>query len=121
MKTLLVAFLLLIVPGLHAATPEEIITQAIASHSLVVITYGNGAEGKRLVEPHLLGVTTTGEVALQGWLVKGASKSGQGPGWRTYLLSRILSVELSDQTFRGTRPGYNPAGGKTFKSVKVGL
>jgi predicted DNA-binding transcriptional regulator YafY len=106
---------------LHAATPEEIITQAIASRQLVQITYGNGAEGKRLVEPHLLGTTTTGQAALQGWFVEGASKSGQGPGWRNYLLSRILSIELTQQTFSGPRPGFNPTGGKVFQSVKVGV
>lgn len=122
MKTLLSTIVVMLATAwLHAATPEEIITQAIAGKQLVQITYGNGADGKRLVEPHLLGTTITGQAALQGWFVEGASKSGQGPGWRNYLLSRILSIELTNQTFSGPRQGFNPTGGKTFQSVKVKL
>lgn len=122
MKTILSAIIILLsVACLHAATPEEIIAQAIAGKQLVQITYVNGAEGKRLVEPHLLGTTTTGQTALQGWFVEGASKSGQGPGWRNYLLSRIVSIELTSRTFSGPRPGFNPTGGKVFQSVKLKL
>ena len=122
MKTFFSVIIMLLATALlHASTPEEIIAQAIAGRQLVQITYGNGADGKRLVEPHLLGTTTTGQAALQGWFVEGASKSGQGPGWRIYLLSRILSIELTNRTFSGPRAGYNPTGGKTFQNVKVGL
>jgi len=122
MRTILSVIVILFTAAcLHAATAEEIIAQAIAGRQLVQITYGNGADGKRLVEPHLLGTTTTGQAALQGWFVEGASKSGQGPGWRNYLLSRILSIELTNQTFSGPRPGFNPTGGKVFQSVKVKL
>lgn len=122
MKTFLSAIMVLLTAAcIHAATPEETIAQAIAGKQLVRITYGNGAEGKRVVEPHLLGTTTAGQLALQGWFVEGASKSGEGPGWRNYILSRILSIELTNQTFSGPRPGFNPTGGKVFQSVRVKL
>ncbi|WP_395741066.1 WYL domain-containing protein [Prosthecobacter sp.] len=106
---------------LAAATPEEVIAQAIAGRQMLQITYANGEAGPRLIEPHLLGVTTTGQPALQAWFVQGASKSGSGPGWRNYLLNRILSIEATNQTFNGPRPGFNPTGGKVFQSVKVKL
>lgn len=121
MKTVLsVLMVLWAALSLHAATVEETITQGIQGRRMLVITYGNGADGPRVVEPHLLGTTTQGNAALQAWFVRGASASGGGPGWRNYLLSRITSIELGEP-FTGTRPGFNPTGGKTFQSVKVRL
>lgn len=108
-----------------AAAPQvrmdEYIAAAITNRRMLMIAYDNGAEGPRLVEPHLLGVTTTGHWALSGWFREGASKSGQGEGWRTYFLEKITAMEMVPQGFDGPRPGYDPEGGGLFQSYVARL
>lgn len=112
-------------PVSTAAAPQvrmdEYIAAAIANRRLLMIAYDNGVEGPRLVEPHFLGVTTTGHWALSGWFREGASKSGQGEGWRTYFLEKITAMEMVNQVFAGARPGYDPEGGGLFQSYAARL
>lgn len=57
----------------------------------------------RLVEPHLIGQNTAGNMALSAFQVSG----GSGSEFRSYLIDRIESVEPTEEIF-DVRPGYNP-------------
>lgn len=61
----------------------------------------------RIVEPHLLGVKQNGRLVLSAWFVKGYTKSRHEPPWRSYRLSDIRFLEILDESFVETRPGYN--------------
>jgi hypothetical protein len=103
--------------GAQVSTLDQFIAQAIQNRRMLVISYDDGVNGARLIEPYLLGVTTVGNPALQAWFVSGASASGQGPGWRTFLLAQITSIELADETFTPRRD-YDGSGGGTFQSFQ---
>lgn len=62
-----------------------------------------------------------GDLALSAWFLHGGSNSNDGPGWRAYLLSEITNLAVSEQTFGGSRPGYQPDGGKSFHDVLCSL
>lgn len=100
---------------------EQTLQQAILTRRLVLITFNDGAEGARLIEPHMLGVTVEGNVALQAWFVEGTTTVGQGAGWRIYRLDGITAASATDRFFNGPRPGYDPNGGLTFQSVGTRL
>ena len=93
---------------------QNIICQAISEKRLVQLYYRGG---NRVVEPHMVAYNRKNHIALSGWFVSGHSESGEGPGWREYLLDEISSVSILEATFSGPRPGYQPDGGKTFHSV----
>lgn len=57
----------------------------------------------RLIEPHLIGVTTAGNVALSAFQLSAES----GSGFRVFLLDNIAFIETTGDTFEQTRPGYN--------------
>ena len=105
----------------QAMRMDEYIAAAIANRKILMIAYDNGAEGPRLVEPHLLGVTTAGHWALSGWFREGASQSAKGEGWRTYLLEKITAMEMVEQTFDGARPGYDAEGGGLYQTLSARL
>ena len=62
----------------------------------------------RVVEPHLLGRTTSGKDSLSAYLVRGYTKLDQKPFWRYYPLSEIKNLAVLDEIFIGPREGYNP-------------
>lgn len=101
---------------------QQTICQAIAARNLIRFYYtGETDPGYRTVEPHMVAYTKDGNLALSAWYVSGASGSMKGPGWRIYLLSAMSSVSALDQQFKGTRPGYQPTGGKSFTRVQCAL
>lgn len=100
---------------------DEFISTAISNRRMLVISYDNGAEGLRVVEPHLLGVTTAGRWGMLAWFRAGATKSGQGEGWRVYDLTKLTSIEMSPQVFNGPRDGFKADGGGLFTSVVARL
>jgi hypothetical protein len=61
----------------------------------------------RVVEPHLLGLKQNGRLVLSAWFVRGYTKSRHEPPWRSYSLSDIRFLEILDESFIATRPGYN--------------
>lgn len=63
----------------------------------------------RVVEPFLIGVTTTGKPALRGYQTEGTSSGGKVPGWHLFSLSKITGIEVTVINFEGLRPFYNPA------------
>jgi predicted DNA-binding transcriptional regulator YafY len=93
---------------MHAALSE-----AIKTRRVVEFVYDGHP---RVVEPHMLAANELGHYALSGWFVAGYSRETR-PGWREYLLSDISELEITDSTFPGPRPGYNPTGGTKFPTV----
>jgi len=85
---------------------DHAICRAIVARNLLAFSY-EGLE--RVVEPHRCGHNTAGHDALLAWLVRGYSKSGTGPGWRTYLLTEMRLIRVLEETFESARPGYDPA------------
>lgn len=95
---------------------------AIKAQRLVRFFYNLDDEpGFRTVEPHMVARTKTEALALSAWYVSGATKPGQGHGWRIYLLSDISQVTVLPDTFTGPRKDYKSDGGKSFHDVQCGL
>lgn len=95
---------------------------AIKAQHLVRFYYDLDDEpGFRTVEPHMVARTKTEALALSAWYLSGATKPGQGLGWRTYLLSGISQITVLHDTFDGPRDGYKSDGGKSFHDVKCAL
>lgn len=102
--------LLLCKQGLAAGTgaeqpaTDQLIRQALAGRRMLQFDYHGYA---RLVEPHALGRLPEGRVALLGWQVSGGSQSEPPPGWRTFLVAEIASLEIRRGTFT-PRADYHP-------------
>jgi hypothetical protein len=58
----------------------------------------------RSVEPHLLGISKKGKLCLSAFQIAG----GSGQSWRAYLVEEIQNFVVTNDTFDGPRPGYNP-------------
>lgn len=69
---------------------------------------------ERIVEPHLLGISTTRKETLSGYQTGGYSSSGSLPDWRQFIIKDIDSVEILDEAFN-IRPGYNPNDSKMIE------
>ena len=83
-------------PSAEIAYPGERLVRAILDHRLVSFRY-QGRE--RVVEPHLLGLHEAGEPMLIAYQTAGASRSGDVPGWRTFITTSMENVETLDQSF----------------------
>ena len=64
--------------------------------------------GYRLAEPHCHGVSKDGNELLRAYQVGGHSESGQTEGWKLFRLDELSSLSITDQSFAGPRPDYNP-------------
>jgi len=101
---------------------QATICAAIGHRHLVRFYYAATDDpGFRTVEPHMIAYNRKDNLALSAWYLSGASESQEGPGWREYLLSDISQVSELGQQFAGSRPGYQPTGGKTFHNVQCAL
>jgi hypothetical protein len=60
----------------------------------------------RIVEPYVVGNTSTGKQSLRAYQI-GGSSSSPIPSWRMFTLMKMTSVTLNDSTF-SPRPEYNP-------------
>lgn len=77
--------------------------RALRERRVVTFRY-HGHE--RVLEPHALGVATSGEAVLHGYQTAGGTVSGKPLGWRTFALGEIQALTLTEQTFAGPRPDY---------------
>jgi hypothetical protein len=86
-------------PGVRShqdLTPTEHLVRAVLDHRTVNLVY----EGlRRVVEPHVIGIHEAGEPVLAAFQTGGFSHSGDLPGWRTFITTKIESVEPRDETF----------------------
>ena len=82
------------------------LAQAVREHRIITFWYDGLM---RTVEPHAYGVhKDTGNEVLSGFQTAGFSHSSDCPDWRLYRLSDIQSLTVTNETFKQTRPGYNP-------------
>lgn len=81
-----------------------LITAAITSRQYLEIDY---PPGRRVVAPHILGRTSSGELVLSAYQASGASDSDETTGWKTFHLDRIVQVKVLDKRF-SPQPDYNP-------------
>jgi WYL domain len=91
----------------HELTNGERLVRAILEHRVVELDYQGY---RRTVEPYLLGLHEAGEPILLGYQTAGFSHSGEIPGWRTFITTAIGEVGITDRTFAGPRPDWNPYG-----------
>ena len=82
-----------------------LIRDAIRRRVMLRVNYD---PGERLVEPHTYGESKDGNFLLRAFQVSGASQSNEHVNWKLFRIDRMVSVSLSDQTFSGPRPDYNP-------------
>jgi hypothetical protein len=89
-------------------SPAEILIRAVLERRTVTLVY----EGlRRVVEPHLIGIHEAGEPILSAYQTGGFSHSGDLPGWRTFITTKIDSVEPRSETFTPRSDYDRMAGG----------
>ena len=86
------------------ATIGETLVHAALNHRVVDLVYQGF---RRSVEPHLIGIHQAGEAILLGYQTAGFSRSGDVPGWRTFILAEISEVALTDRSFVAPRREFN--------------
>ncbi len=97
---------------------QDVICGAIRSLNLLQFYYtGDKVPGTRVVEPHQLGKTKAGNMALSAYYLSGASESNTGPGWKLYKCSEMSQITALPERFSGPRPEYVPGGGKVLHDV----
>ncbi len=62
--------------------------------------------GVRLIEPHALGIGSSGQTLLRAFQTDGASASGESPHWKLFRMDRMKSLSVTGQKFFGPRDGY---------------
>jgi predicted DNA-binding transcriptional regulator YafY len=82
-------------------TGAERLVLAILDHRVVRIRY---QDRERTIEPHLLGIHEAGEPMLVAYQTGGTSRSGDLPGWRTFITTSVDDVAITDKHFPGPRP-----------------
>lgn len=110
---------------LQEIASQDELKNAIRNKDVIIINYQGdlpGGDGIREIEPVCLGVTKRGNVAIRAWQREGSSHTQttgeqEIPGWRIYLVNKILSSNLTGEKFNEPRPGFNPNGDKSFTSV----
>ena len=84
------------VRGAADLTPGEQLVRAVLDHRTVNLVY----EGlRRVVEPHLVGIHAAGEPMVAAFQTGGFSHSGDLPGWRTFITTKVESVDPREETF----------------------
>ena len=84
---------------------HELLLRAIRERRLLTFTYHDTL---RVVEAHRYGEAVNGHRLVSAWLRPGHSQSAPHGGWRSFLVDEIEDLQLLDETFAGTRAGYNP-------------
>ena len=97
---------------------QQVICDAIRSRNLLQFYYaGDRVPGTRIVEPHQLGYTKAGNLALSAFYLSGASESGTGPNWKLYLLTEMSQEVVLPTSFSGPRPGYKPGPNGSLSNI----
>jgi len=84
----------------------QLICDAINSHHCIEFTYDDNFH--RVIEPHAYGEAANGNELVRGYQIAGSSESGKEPPWRLFSTDKMTGLRTSEQSFRGTRPLYNP-------------
>ena len=62
----------------------------------------------RNVEPYCHGRSKKGKESIRGYQIAGGSNSRRIPFWRLFTVAKMGDPTLTDETFVGNRPLYNP-------------
>ena len=84
---------------------ETELVNAINSMNRIELWYDPGS---RIVEPHVIGRSSDGNILLRAYQTEGASESGEHENWKLFRVDRIDSIKTLDERFNGSRPLYNP-------------
>lgn len=84
---------------------NEIIKNAIENKKAIEFYY---KDDLRIVEPFVLGVSTTGKDSLRGFQVGGNSTDSSNFSWKLFTVNKITSLRIKDESFSGNREHYNP-------------
>lgn len=78
------------------------LVDAIKTRSVISFKYDNTL---RLVEPHMLGMSLSGKVALRGYqLSDGGTKLD--PGWTVFVLAKVQGLSTTGNVFPSARLDY---------------
>lgn len=91
---------------------KKLIQQAIADRQVLSLTYDSKP---RLVEPHTLGITSKGSLALRCYQVDGESATSPR-SWKLLIVDKIEDAVLSNITSQAPRAGYRP-GDTAFSEI----
>ena len=80
---------------------QDVICNAIHNKEIISFHYKYKT---RVVEPHLLGYDSDGDLTLSAWQLSG----GSAEGWRDFHVSKISGIATTGENFQRARPGYNP-------------
>ena len=82
------------------------IVNGITAMSEIKIRYKEENQIKEYqIQPHLFGnLKSTGNLVLSAYDTSDKVKAS----WKTFLLSKIISAEVTDKSFDTTAPNYNP-------------
>lgn len=86
----------------------QTICDAIKNRKILAFQYKNG---RRTVEPHLLGYNDDGALTLSAWQRSG----GSGEDWRDFQVARLSGLAVVEGPSEAPRPGYNPLDEKMFQ------
>ena len=62
----------------------------------------------RKVEPYCHGRSKKGKDSIRGYQIAGGSNSRRIPFWRLFTITKMGNPTLTNETFDGDRPRYNP-------------
>ena len=82
----------------------ERLVLAVLEHRVVRLRY-HGHD--RVIEPQLIGLHEAGEPMLVAYQTGGGSRSGEVPGWRTFITTSIEEVEVTEEHFGDARGDFD--------------
>jgi hypothetical protein len=106
----------------------ETVQDAVNGRKVCIVYYDGdepGGRGLREIEPVCLGrMRGTNSLAVRAWDEDGASHTAYKgeqplPGWRIFLLPKILSLKPTGENFTQMRPNFNPNGDKSMSSIII--
>src|SRR5205823_10147632 len=94
-------------PAMNSILNRSRVCEAISQRHL--LRFGYTDQKTRVVEPHLVGLSTAHHDVLVAWRLRTeAIDAPNSAGWRNYLLDEMHSLEILSETFERPRPNYNP-------------
>jgi hypothetical protein len=75
---------------------QKILEQAIKNQICMKIIY-NG--GERIIEPHCLGISSTGKLSLRCWQRSGFSRKHEPTAWKFMTVNKIEYTQILEITF----------------------
>jgi len=91
---------------------QDQIISAIKNLKVVKILYG----GSRIIEPHILYESPSGNTLLDAYQTSGYSESNKPADWKRFVIDKIQSFELTENAF-SPHEGYNSDNRERYPEV----